>query len=100
MNEFCENEYETKANFSNLDHIDIAYTTDEETDIEIQVYADLEKYRIVTEYGGKEVREELFSDIDDMAAALDNLDFSELVSLNDEEKELIAHKNAERILKL
>ena len=89
LNEFCENEYETKANFSNLDHIDIAYTTDEETDIEIQVYADLEKYRIVTEYGGKEVREELFSDIDDMAAALDNLDFSELVSLSDEEKAML-----------
>lgn len=88
LHEYCEREFDTKANLSNLDHIDIGYTTDEVTDIDIQVYADLETYRIVVEYGGKAAREELFSDLDEMNIALENLDFEELVSLSDEEKRL------------
>ena len=88
LHEYCEKEFHTKANLSNLDHIDIGYTTDEVTDIDIQVYADLETYRIVVEYGGKTAREELFADLDEMNIALENLDFEELVSLSDEEKRL------------
>lgn len=87
INEFCEEEYESSANFSNLDHVDIAYTTDEETDKEIQVYADLESFRIVTEYDGNIVAEELFDSVDDMCKTLEVLDFNELTSLSDELKE-------------
>ncbi len=70
INEFTEKEYGTAANFSNMDHIDIAYTTDEETELEIQVYADLEDLRLVKEYNGITVAEELFDTLDEMCERL------------------------------
>lgn len=88
LNEYCEKVFDTKANCSNLDHVDLAFTSDTDTGAAIEVYADLEAFRIVAEYGGKVVREELFADLDEMNIALEKLDFDELVSLSDEEKSL------------
>ena len=88
INEFCEREYGEPANFSNLDHIDIAYTNDEETGLEIQVYADLESFTIIKEYDGAVVREDCYNSPDEMCEELKHLDFSELVYLSDEEKSI------------
>jgi len=88
INEYCERVFDTKANFSNLDHVDLAFTSDRDTGAAIEVYADLEAYRIVAEYGGKTAREMLFSDLDEMNIALESLDFDKLVTLSDEEKGL------------
>ena len=88
INEYCERVFDTKANFSNLDHVDLAFTSDRDTGAAIEVYADLEAYRIVAEYGGKTAREMLFSDLDEMNIALESLDFDKLVTLSDEEKVL------------
>ncbi len=89
INEYCEREFDTQGNFSNLDHVDLAYTTDEETELPIEVYADLESFRIVKEYSGTVVSEELFDSLDDMCIALDNLAFDELVALSDKEKAIV-----------
>lgn len=95
INDYCEKEFDTVANFSNMDHVDLAYTTDEETEIPIEVYADLETFRIIKEYDGKIVSEELFESLEDMNMALENLEFNDLVSLSDEEK---AIKNTVEII--
>lgn len=92
INEYCEKEFDTVANFSNMDHVDLAYTTDEETQTPIEVYADLETYRLVKEYGGIVVNEELFNSVEDMNTALEYLDFDDLVSLSDEEKAIREHR--------
>ena len=89
INEYCDKEFGEPANFSNMDRVGLAYTTDEQTELEIEVYADLESFRIVKEYDGKVVHEELFNDLEDMNAALGNLEFDDLVSLDDNEKDLI-----------
>ena len=87
INDFCETEYGSTADFDNLAHVDLAYTTDEENDTMIGVYADLEQYRILTEFGGNIVREEQYSSLDEMNdVALKNLAFDDLVYLSEEEK--------------
>ena len=87
INDFCETEYGSTADFDNLAHVDLAYTTDEENDTMIGVYADLEQYRILTEFGGNIVREEQYSSLDEMnEVALKNLAFDDLVYLSEEEK--------------
>ena len=86
INDFCVSEYSTEADFSNLAHIDLAYTTDEETMLPIQVYADLEQFRIVKEYDGNEAVTQNFGSLDEMLPALESLDFGDLVYLADEEK--------------
>ncbi|MBP3854035.1 MAG: DEAD/DEAH box helicase family protein [Ruminiclostridium sp.] len=88
INEYCDKEFGEPANFSNMDRVGLAYTTDEQTELEIEVYADLESFRIVTEYDGKIVREDLFNDLEEMNAALGNLEFDELVSLDDNERNI------------
>ena len=69
--------------------MDLAYTTDEENDAVISVYADLVQYRITTEYGGNIAREEQYNSLDEMnELALKFLSFDDLISLSDEEKGL------------
>lgn len=92
INEYCEKEFDSNANFSNMDHIGLAYTTDEETELPIEVYADLETFRLVKEYDGKIVNEQLFENFTDMNAVLGNLEFDELVALSDEEKQTVDQK--------
>ena len=84
INEYAEREFGETANFSNTDHVDLAYTTHEITELPIEVYADLDTFRIVTEYDGKLAEEKLFNSLDDMNRALGNLDFNELVYVSDD----------------
>ena len=89
--------YEDDPNFSDLSRINIAYTTDEQTELGIQVYVDLQSLRIVTEYDNKVVREEHYNSLEEMCEVLDGLDFDELVSLTDDEKEIINKPNTLRL---
>ena len=89
INDFCETEYGSTADFDDLNHVDLAYTTDEDTDTIIGVYADLVNYRIITEYGNANAREEQYDSLDEMnEVALKNLAFDDLVYLSEEEKVL------------
>lgn len=87
INNFCIDEYSAEADFSDLSKISIAYTTDEETDLEIQVSADLEKYRLIYEYDGNVVRDEQYNSLSEMNEnALSVLDYDDLVSFSEDEK--------------
>lgn len=89
INEYCESEFDSKANLSNMDHVGLAYTTDEYSELPIEVYADLETFRIVKEYDGTVVSEMLYDSLEDMHGDLANLAFDELVALSDEEKDIV-----------
>lgn len=84
INEYSQNEFGEEADFSDLSHVQLAYTTHEDTEVGISVYADLENKKIVTMYGDKAAEEQNFRFADDMVSALGNLEFSELVELDDE----------------
>ena len=84
INEYSQNEFGEEADFSDLSHVQLAYTTHEDTEVGISVYADLENKKIVTMYGDKVAEEKNFRFSDDMISALGNLEFSDLVSIPDE----------------
>ena len=87
INEYCEKEFGSPGNFSNMDHIELAYKPDEETGLAgIEAYADLETFRIVKEQDGKVVDEQLFNSLDHMNTVLKNLDFDKLIELSDNDK--------------
>ena len=84
INEYSQREFREDANFSDLSRVPLAYTTHEDTEVGISVYADLENKKIVTMYGDKVAEEKNFRFSDDMISALGNLEFSNLVSIPDE----------------
>lgn len=79
-------EFGELAEFSDFSNISLAYTTDEEHNLPIQVYADLEQYKLIFEYDGNVVRDEQYNTLSEMNEnALSVLDFNDLVSLSDDE---------------
>ena len=96
IKDYFEQEFGSAAEIEDPSHIDLAYTTDEENDAVISVYADLVQYRITTEYGGNIAREEQYNSLDEMnELALKYLSFDDLTSLSDEEKGLeVRHRAA------
>ena len=84
--DYYDQEFGELAEFSDLSNISLAYTTDEEHDLPIQVYADLEQYKLIFEYDGNFVRDEQYNSLAEMNEnALSVLDFNDLVSLSDDE---------------
>lgn len=84
INEYSQREFHSDADFSDLWKVPLAYTTHEDTEVEVSAYADLEDKRIVTMYGDKVAAEQSFKNGDDMISALGNLDFSELTAISEE----------------
>ena len=77
-----------ELDLSDYSRISIAYTTAEETPdewINVQVYVDLESFRIVKELDDVVVTEDLYNSVEDMLPALGSLEFDELVAVDDNE---------------
>lgn len=87
INDFCVDEYGSEMDSSDLSNIFLAYTTDEDTDIEIQVTADLEHFQMRYAYGDTVVRTEQYESLEEMNRnVLSVLDFNDLVTLSEDEK--------------
>lgn len=84
INEYTEREFGSKAEYIDLSHIDLAFTTDEITDEPISAFVNLADYSFIKMYGGKIIEETKFDSIEDMYPFLGNLDFDELVAIDDE----------------
>lgn len=86
ITDYLDSEFDEPSDFSDISKISLAYTTDEEHDLPIQVYADLEQFRLIYEYDGNVVRNEQYNSLAEMNKnALSVLDFNDLVSLSDDE---------------
>ena len=97
INEFTVIEFENDADFSDLSHIPIAYTTDEILEFPINVFVDLEKMSLVKRYDNNREfdNEKYFGESEDkMYMILGNLEFDELVSVPDYVREEIEKDNA------
>ena len=91
INDFCEAEYGSPADFSDLEKVGIAYTTITDEEIPIQVNADLVHYRIERYLGGQFLERRQYESLDELIQnELAELDFDDLVSVSDEELESIS----------
>ena len=97
IREFCQEEYDSEPDFSNLSKIGIAYTHATDEDIPIQVSVDLVGYRVERYLGEVLIDERQYESLEDLTETeLEALDFSELVSVTDEELEHYHSKADER----
>ena len=97
LREFCQEEYDSEPDFSDLSKIGIAYTHATDEDIPIQVNVDLVGYRVERYLGEVLIDERQYESLEDLTETeLEALDFSELVSVTDEELEHYHSKAEER----
>ena len=97
IRDFCQEEYDSEPDFSDLTKIAIAYTHATDEDIPIQVNVDLVGYRVERYLGDILVDERQYETLEDLTETeLEALDFSELVSVTDEELEHYHSKAEER----
>ena len=97
LREFCQEEYDSEPDFSDLSKIGIAYTHATDEDIPIQVNVDLVGYRVERYLGEVLIDERQYESLEELTETeLEALDFSELVSVTDEELEHYHSKAEER----
>ena len=97
IRDFCLEEYDSEPDFSNLSKIGIAYTNATDEEIPIQVNVDLVGYRVERYLGEVLIDERQYESLEDLTETeLEALDFSELVSVTDEELEHYHSKADER----
>ena len=97
IREFCQEEYDSEPDFSDLTKIGIAYTNATDEEIPIQVNVDLVGYRVERYLGKVLIDARQYESLEDLTETeLEALDFSELVSVTDEELEHYHSKAEER----
>ena len=97
IRDFCLEEYDSEPDFSDLSKIGIAYTHATDEDIPIQVNVDLVGYRVERYLGEVLIDERQYESLEELTETeLEALDFSELVSVTDEELEHYHSKAEER----
>ena len=96
IREFCQEEYDSEPDFSDLSKIGVAYTNATDEEIPIQVNVDLVGYRVERYLGEVLIDERQYESLEDLTETeLEALDFSELVSVTDEELEHYHSKEEE-----
>ena len=97
IRDFCLEEYDSEPDFSDLSKIGVAYTNATDEDIPIQVNVDLVGYRVERYLGEVLIDERQYESLEDLTETeLEALDFSELVSVTDEELEHYHSRAEER----
>jgi len=96
IRDFCLEEYDSEPDFSDLSKIGVAYTNATDEEIPIQVNVDLVGYRVERYLGEVLIDERQYESLEDLTETeLEALDFSELVSVTDEELEHYHNKAEE-----
>ena len=80
INAYCQAEFGSYADFSDLSHVGLAYTTDEADTYEISVFADLEQNRIVYRIDDQVVREVRTDSLAELNEYLESLDFGAMIA--------------------
>ena len=95
INNFVESEYDSDgADFSDLSNIGIAYTTTEDEKHQIQASVDIENTSIVKKVDGVVVETTKYETLSELVDALNDLEFSELTYISDEQIRQIEEQTA------
>ena len=88
INDFCRSEYGNDADFSDLTKIGVAYTTVTDDEIPVQVNIDLVNYRLERYLNEEHLETRQYGSMQEFITnELENLDFSDLIYVPDEEVE-------------
>ena len=88
ISDFCRSEYGSEADFSDPTKIGVAYTTVTDDEIPIQVNIDLVNYRLERYLDGEHLETRQYGSLQEIITnELENLDFSDLIHVSDEDVE-------------
>ena len=97
INEFCQHEYGSNADFSNPKEVGVAFTTITDDEIPIQVNANLVDFSIDQYLDGKLIESTRYRSLEDMIeSALVYLDFDDLTSITDEQLENVLEAKTDK----
>ncbi len=88
IDEYCEEEFDSSGDFSDLRQVPIGHTTVTDEEIPVQIYANLVDYTIDRYVGNVLVEQRRYASLDDLNIELQGLDFMDLVYFSDEEVEM------------
>ena len=88
ISDFCRSEYGSEADFSDPAKIGVAYTTVTDDEIPIQVNIDLVNYRLERYLDDEHLETRQYGSLQEIITnELENLDFSDLIHVSDEDVE-------------
>ena len=88
ISDFCRNEYGSEADFSDPAKVGVAYTTVTNDEIPIQVNIDLVNYRLERYLDDAHLETRQYGSLKELITnELENLDFSDLIHVSDEDVE-------------
>ena len=88
ISDFCRSEYGSEADFSDPTKIGVAYTTVTDDEIPIQVNIDLVNYRLERYLDDEHLETRQYGSLQEIITnELENLDFSDLIHVSDEDVE-------------
>lgn len=90
IDQFCQEQYDSYADFSDLENVGIAYTTVTDEEIPIQVNVDLVNYRVERYLDGQFLERRQYDSLEALIQnELTDLTFDDLISVSEEELESI-----------
>ena len=88
ISDFCRSEYGSEADFSDPAKVGVAYTTVTDDEIPIQVNIDLVNYRLERYLDDEHLETRQYASLQELITnELENLDFSDLIHVSDEDVE-------------
>ena len=88
ISDFCRSEYGSEADFSDPTKIGVAYTTVTDDEIPLQVNIDLVNYRLERYLDDEHLETRQYGSLQELISnELENLDFSDLIHVSDEDVE-------------
>ena len=102
ISQFCAEEYDVEADFSDLHKVDIAHTTITEAEVPVQVSVDLVDFKLDRYIEGKIVDSREYASLKELTEQeLVDLDFDELVAFSEKELSKVAlHGIHNKVLEL
>ena len=88
ISDFCRSEYDSEADFSDPTKIGVAYTTVTDDEIPVQVNIDLVNFRLERYLDDEHLETRQYASLQELISnELENLDFSDLIHVSDEDVE-------------
>ncbi len=88
ISDFCRSEYDSEADFSDPTKIGVAYTTVTDDEIPVQVNIDLVNFRLERYLDDEHLETRQYGSLQELISnELENLDFSDLIHVSDEDVE-------------
>ena len=84
INKYCLEVFDQEADFSDLSHVDLAFSSTSDSEHTVEIFADLAAFRLVYQVDSETVHEIACKNLSELNGYLANLDFDEMVAHADD----------------